>query len=159
MATERVFSDQWGDWKRSCYCGEPRAAAVGKEMTLVGWVHSRRDHGGVIFVDLRDRSGICQIVFRPEVDPASHEKAKQIRSEDVIAVRGTLAKRSAETINEDLATGEVELVCHELRLLNASAVPPFIIEDETDASENTRLKYRYLDLRRPQSLSHLMLRA
>ena len=158
MATERVFSDQWGDWKRSCYCGEPRAAAVGKEMTLVGWVHSRRDHGGVIFVDLRDRSGICQIVFRPEVDPAGHEKAKQIRSEDVIAVRGTLAKRSPETINEDLATGEVELVCHELRLLNASAVPPFIIEDETDASENTRLKYRYLDLRRPQSLSHLMLR-
>ena len=158
MATERVFSDQWGDWKRSCYCGEPRAAAVGKEMTLVGWVHSRRDHGGVIFVDLRDRSGICQIVFRPEVDPAGHEKAKQIRSEDVIAVRGTLAKRSAETINEDLATGEVELVCHELRLLNASAVPPFIIEDETDASENTRLKYRYLDLRRPQSLSHLLLR-
>ena len=158
MATERVFSDQWGDWKRSCYCGEPRAAAVGKEMTLVGWVHSRRDHGGVIFVDLRDRSGICQIVFRPEVDPVGHEKAKQIRSEDVIAVRGTLAKRSAETINEDLATGEVELVCHELRLLNASAVPPFIIEDETDASENTRLKYRYLDLRRPQSLSHLLLR-
>jgi aspartyl-tRNA synthetase len=158
MATERVFSDQWGDWKRSCYCGSPRAAAVGKEMILVGWVHSRRDHGGVIFVDLRDRSGICQIVFRPEVDPAGHEKAKQIRSEDVIAVRGTLAKRSAETINADLATGEVELVCHELRLLNASAVPPFIIEDETDANENTRLKYRYLDLRRPQSLSPLLLR-
>ena len=158
MATERVFSDQWGDWKRSCYCGEPRAAAVGKEMTLVGWVHSRRDHGGVIFVDLRDRSGICQIVFRPEVDPVGHEKAKQIRSEDVIAVRGTLSKRSAETINADLATGEVELVCQELRLLNASAVPPFIIEDETDANENTRLKYRYLDLRRPQSLSPLLLR-
>ena len=158
MATERVFNDQWGDWKRSCYCGEPRAAAVGKEMTLVGWVHSRRDHGGVIFVDLRDRSGICQIVFRPEVDPVGHEKAKQIRSEDVIAVRGTLSKRSAETINADLATGEVELVCEELRLLNASAVPPFIIEDETDANENTRLKYRYLDLRRPQSLSPLLLR-
>jgi len=158
MATERVFSDQWGDWKRSCYCGEPRAAAVGKGMTLVGWVHSRRDHGGVIFVDLRDRSGICQIVFRPEVDSVGHEKAKQIRSEDVIAVRGTLSKRSAETINADLATGEVELVCQELRLLNASAVPPFIIEDETDANENTRLKYRYLDLRRPQSLSPLLLR-
>jgi aspartyl-tRNA synthetase len=158
MATERVFNDQWGDWKRSCYCGEPRAAAVGKEMILVGWVHSRRDHGGVIFVDLRDRSGICQIVFRPEVDPVGHEKAKQIRSEDVIAVRGTLSKRSAETINADLATGEVELVCQELRLLNASAVPPFIIEDETDANENTRLKYRYLDLRRPQSLSPLLLR-
>ncbi|HEY7221926.1 MAG TPA: aspartate--tRNA ligase [Candidatus Binatia bacterium] len=155
---ERVFSDPLGDWKRSFYCGEARADAVGKELFLAGWVHSRRDHGGVIFVDLRDRSGLCQVVFRPEVDAASHEKAKQIRSEDVIAVRGTLAKRSPETINPDLATGEVELVCRELRLLNASAVPPFIIEDETDANENTRLKYRYLDLRRPQSLSPLLLR-
>ena len=89
-------------------------------MTLVGWVHSRRDHGGVIFVDLRDRSGICQVVFNPEIDSPSHEKAKQIRSEDVIAVRGTLAKRSPETINPDLGTGEVELDCTELRLLNAS---------------------------------------
>jgi aspartyl-tRNA synthetase len=155
---ERVFSDPLGDWKRTCYCGEARADGVGKELVLAGWVHSRRDHGGVIFVDLRDRSGICQVVFRPEVDPASHEKAKQIRSEDVIAARGTLAKRSPETINPELATGEVELVCSELRLLNASAVPPFIIEDETDANENTRLKYRYLDLRRPQSLSPLLLR-
>jgi aspartyl-tRNA synthetase len=158
MATERVFSDQLGEWQRSVYCGEPRAVAVGKEMTLVGWVHSRRDHGGVIFVDLRDRSGLCQIVFNPEVDAVSHEKAKQLRSEDVIAVQGALAKRSPETINPDLATGEVELFCKELRLLNASAVPPFLIEDETDANENTRLKYRYLDLRRPQSLSHLLLR-
>jgi aspartyl-tRNA synthetase len=158
MATERVFSDQLGDWQRSVYCGEPRADSVGKEMTLVGWVHSRRDHGGVIFVDLRDRSGLCQIVFNPEVDAASHEKGKQLRSEDVIAVKGVLAKRSAETINPDLATGEVELFCKELRLLNASSVPPFPIEDETDANENTRLKYRYLDLRRPQSLAHLLLR-
>jgi aspartyl-tRNA synthetase len=158
MATERVFNDPLGDWKRSVYCGEPRATSVGKDMTLVGWVHSRRDHGGVIFVDLRDRSGICQVVFNPEVDPASHEKAKQIRSEDVIAVRGILSKRSPETINPELGTGEVELVGKELRLLNASAVPPFPIEDETDANENTRLKYRYLDLRRPQSLGHLLLR-
>jgi aspartyl-tRNA synthetase len=158
MATERVFNDPLGDWKRSVYCGEPRATFVGKDMTLVGWVHSRRDHGGVIFVDLRDRSGICQVVFNPEVDPASHEKAKQIRSEDVIAVRGILSKRSPETINPELGTGEVELVGKELRLLNASAVPPFPIEDETDANENTRLKYRYLDLRRPQSLGHLLLR-
>jgi aspartyl-tRNA synthetase len=155
---ERVFDDPLGDWKRSCYCGEPRAQAVGEEKILVGWVHSRRDHGGVIFVDLRDRSGICQVVFRPEVAPSAHEKAKQIRSEDVIAVRGVLAKRSPETINPELATGEVELVCREVRLLNASAVPPFPIEDETDAAENTRLKYRYLDLRRPQSLSPLLLR-
>ena len=155
---ERVFNDQLGDWKRSSYCGEPRASAVGKEMTLAGWVHSRRDHGGVIFVDLRDRTGICQVVFRPEVAPPAHEKAKQLRSEDVIAVRGALAKRSPETINAELATGEVELVCREIRLLNASAVPPFPIDDETEATENTRLKYRYLDLRRPQSLSPLVLR-
>jgi len=155
---ERVFSDPLGDWKRTCYCGEARPDSVGKEMILTGWVHSRRDHGGVIFVDLRDRSGICQVVFNPEVDPSSHEKAKQIRSEDVIAVRGVLANRSAETINPELATGAVELKSSDLRLLNASAVPPFIIEDETDANENTRLKYRYLDLRRPQSLAHLLLR-
>ena len=155
---ERVFNDPLGDWKRSCYCGEPRAQGVGEEMTLAGWVHSRRDHGGVIFVDLRDRTGLCQVVFRPEVAPSAHEKAKQIRSEDVIAVRGVLAKRSPETINPELATGEVELVCRELRLLNASAVPPFPIEDDTDAAESTRLKYRYLDLRRPQSLSPLLLR-
>ena len=158
MGTERIFPDQLGDWKRSCYCGEPRANAVGNELTLFGWVRSRRDHGGVIFVDLRDRSGICQIVFNPEVDATAHEKAKQLRSEDVIAVRGNLSKRSAETINPDLATGEVELMGKELRLLNAAQVPPFTIEDETEANENTRLKYRYLDLRRPQSLAPLVLR-
>jgi aspartyl-tRNA synthetase len=155
---ERVFNEPLGDWKRSCYCGEPRAKAVGDEKTLVGWVQSRRDHGGVIFVDLRDRTGICQVVFRPEIAPSAHEKAKQIRAEDVIAVRGVLAERSPETINSELATGEVELVCHELRLLNASAVPPFPIDDEIEATENTRLKYRYLDLRRPSSLNPLLLR-
>ena len=155
---DRVFGEAWGDWKRTVYCGEPRAQDVGKELTLAGWVHSRRDHGGVIFVDLRDRSGICQVVFNPELDPISHEKAKQIRSEDVIGVRGSLSKRSLETINPELPTGEVELMCRDLRLLNASAPPPFPIEDETDANENTRLKYRYLDLRRPDSLRHLLLR-
>ena len=158
MATERVFNDPLGQWKRSCYCGEPRANAVGNELTLFGWVHSRRDHGGVIFVDLRDRTGLCQIVFNPEIDADSHEKAKQIRSEDVIGVRGRLAKRTAETINPNLPTGEVEVIAREIKLLNASQVPPFIIDDETDANENTRLKYRYLDLRRPQSLGHLLLR-
>ena len=158
MATERIFPDQLSDWKRSCYCGEPRANAVGSELTLFGWVRGRRDHGGVIFVDLRDRSGICQIVFNPEVDAAAHEKAKQLRSEDVIAVRGNLSKRSPETINPDLPTGEVELMGKELRLLNAAQVPPFTVDDETEANENTRLKYRYLDLRRPQSLRPLVLR-
>ena len=158
MAMERVFSDPLSEWKRSCYCGEPRANAVGNELTLFGWVHSRRDHGGVIFVDLRDRSGLCQIVFNPEIDAGSHERAKQIRSEDVIGVRGRLAKRTAETINPNLPTGEVEVIAGEIKLLNASQVPPFIIDDETDANENTRLKYRYLDLRRPQSLGYLLLR-
>ena len=158
MAMERVFSDQLGGWKRSCYCGEPRAQLVGQELILTGWVHTRRDHGGLIFVDLRDRSGMTQIVFNPEVDPDAHEKAKQLRSEDVIAARGVLSRRPMETLNPELATGEVELLGKELRLLNASQVPPFVIEDETDANENTRLKYRYLDLRRPRSLNHLLLR-
>jgi aspartyl-tRNA synthetase len=158
MAGERVFDDPLGEWKRSCYCGEPRAASVGQEMILAGWVHTRRDHGGLTFVDLRDRTGITQVVFNPELDATAHEKAKQLRSEDVIAVRGMLAKRPPETLNPDLVTGEVELRGKELRLLNASQVPPFTIDDETEANENTRLKYRYLDLRRPQSLGHLLLR-
>jgi aspartyl-tRNA synthetase len=155
---ERVFTDHLGDWKRSCYCGEPRLDAVGRELMLVGWAQRRRDHGGLIFVDLRDRSGIVQIVFNPEVSQVAHEKAKQIRSEDVVAARGILTSRPPETVNAQLATGEVELLVHEVRLVNASQVPPFLIEDETDANENTRLKYRYLDLRRPQSLAHLYLR-
>ncbi|HYY26149.1 MAG TPA: aspartate--tRNA ligase [Candidatus Udaeobacter sp.] len=158
MATERVFGDPLGDWKRSCYCGEPRAKGVGGELMLAGWVQSRRDHGGLIFVDLRDRSGVTQVVFNPEVGATAHEKAKQLRSEDVIAVRGTLARRPPETLNPELATGEVELLGKELKLLNASQVPPFNIEDETEANENTRLKYRYLDLRRPHSVGHLLLR-
>jgi aspartyl-tRNA synthetase len=158
MAGERIFNDTLGDWQRSCYCGEPRLSGVGGELILAGWVHSRRDHGGVIFVDLRDRQGVCQVVFNPAVDQPAHEKAKQIRSEDVIAVRGTLARRTPETVNPNLGTGEVELMVSELRLLNASQVPPFVIDDDTDANENTRLKYRYLDLRRPSSLSPLLLR-
>lgn len=155
---ERVFTDHLGDWKRSCYCGEPRMNGVGRELTLAGWAQTRRDHGGLIFVDLRDRSGVIQVVFNPEVDQAAHEKARQVRSEDVLAVRGLLSPRPPETVNPDLSTGEVELLVREVRLLNASQVPPFPIEDETDANENTRLKYRYLDLRRPQSLGHLLLR-
>ena len=155
---ERVFADHLGEWKRSCYCGEPRPDAVGRELILLGWAQRRRDHGGLIFVDLRDRSGIVQVVFNPEIDPDAHEKAKQIRSEDVIAVRGTLARRPPETVNPDLATGAVELLVHEARLLNASEVPPFPLEDESEVTENTRLKYRYLDLRRPRSLAPLTLR-
>ena len=155
---ERVFNDHLGDWKRSGYCGEPCADGVGKEWILVGWAQRRRDHGGLIFVDLRDRSGLVQVVFNPEIDQAAHEKAKAIRSEDVIAVRGALARRPPETVNADLATGEVELLVHEVRLLNAAEAPPFPLDDDSDVTENARLKYRYLDLRRPKSLAPLVLR-
>ncbi|MBI2088274.1 MAG: aspartate--tRNA ligase [Deltaproteobacteria bacterium] len=155
---ERIFADQLGDWKRTCYCGEPRRSSVGQEMVLAGWVQRRRDHGGLIFIDLRDRSGVIQIVFNPEVSADAHEKAKQVRSEDVLGVRGYLAERPPDTVNPELATGEVELSAREVKLLNASQVPPFLIEDDAEVNENTRLKYRYLDLRRPQSLAPLMLR-
>ena len=157
-AEERNLSESLGDWRRSCYCGEPRAGKVGSELILMGWAQRRRDHGGLIFIDLRDREGMVQVVFKPEVDRSSHEKAKQIRSEDVLAVRGRLAKRSPETVNPEISTGEVELVAEELRLLNASQVPPFAVEDESEANENTRLKYRYLDLRRPRILRPIQLR-
>src|SRR5688572_1415431 len=112
---ERAFTDGLGDWRRSCYCGEPRAVDEKRDLTLMGWVQRRRDHGGLIFVDLRDRGGLVQIVFNPEVSRAAHEKAKQLRSEDVVAVRGRLMRRPAETINPDIATGEVELIVQDAR--------------------------------------------
>ena len=156
--TERVFSDSLGDWKRSCQCGHPRVGEVDHELVLMGWAQRRRDHGGLIFVDLRDRTGIIQVVFNPGVSQSAHERAKEIRSEDVLAVRGLLTKRTPENINSNVSTGEVELMACELKLLSASRVPPFSIEDDTEANENTRLKYRYLDMRRPRSIHNLVLR-
>ncbi|HXG21331.1 MAG TPA: OB-fold nucleic acid binding domain-containing protein, partial [Methylomirabilota bacterium] len=147
-----------GNWKRSCYCGEPRTAQVGQELTIMGWVHARRDHGGVTFIDLRDRSGLLQIVFNPQINAAAHAAAKDIRMEFVLAVRGTLTKRSPETINPNLPTGEVELQVQELRLLNPSRTVPFPIDGETTPTENARLRYRYLDLRRPSMYRNLLLR-
>ncbi len=135
--------------KRSCYCGEPRKSDAGKELVLCGWVDSRRDHGGVIFVDLRDRSGVVQAVFNPDVNSQAHAAASELRGEYVIEVRGVLQPRSAETVNPKLPTGEVELMAHELTVLNAARPAPFPIEDEAPITENMRLKYRYLDLRRP----------
>ena len=155
---ERVFTDHLGDWKRSCYCGEPGVADVGRELTFMGWVQTRRDHGSLIFVDLRDRSGLIQVVFNPEVSRVAHEQAKQLRAEDVLAVRGSLIRRSPETVNPRIPTGQLELVVREVKLLNASQVPPFPVEDETEANENTRLRYRYLDMRRPKVLGNLVLR-
>jgi aspartyl-tRNA synthetase len=135
--------------KRSCYCGEPRATDTGKELTLAGWVDTRRDHGGVIFVDLRDRTGIVQVVFNPELSGDAHKAAHDLRSEFVISVRGVLQPRTEETINPKMDTGMVELMVHELEVLNSAAPPPFVVEDEAPVTENVRLTNRYIDLRRP----------
>ena len=147
-----------GNWKRSLYCGELRASNIGEEVTLMGWVQKRRDHGGVIFIDLRDRSGVCQVVFNPEEEAKAHEKGHSLRSEFVIAIKGKVEQRPAETENKNLPTGEIEVKVRELKILNSSEVPPFMIEDDTDTSEDLRLKYRYLDLRRPSIQSNLILR-
>jgi aspartyl-tRNA synthetase len=124
----------------------------------MGWVHARRDHGGVTFIDLRDRSGVLQIVFNPQINQDAHTAAKDVRMEYVLAVRGVLEKRSPETINPNLPTGEIELQVSELRILNPSRTVPFPIDEETNPTENARLRYRYLDLRRPQMYRNFLLR-
>ena len=147
-----------GDWQRSCPCGEPGAGDVGRELTLMGWTQSVRDHGGLLFIDLRDRSGVVQVVLNPEVTPEAHDKAKRVRSEDVLAVRGTLVHRTEENVNPNISTGAVELMARELRVLNPSRVPPFPIDDDVEPTETSRFRYRYLDLRRPRSLRPLEIR-
>jgi aspartyl-tRNA synthetase len=150
--------DFLGDLKRTDYCGDLRASDAGREVVLMGWVQRRRDHGGVIFIDLRDREGIVQVVFNPEINPEVHAKAHKVRSEYVLAVKGDVAMRPPESVNPDLDTGEVEVITRELRILNASENPPFLIEDDVEISESVRLKYRYLDLRRPRLQGNLILR-
>jgi len=146
------------DWKRSCYCGDLTAQGMGSDVTLMGWVQKRRDHGGLIFVDLRDREGLVQIVFNPAVNKVSHENAHHIRAEFVLAIKGTVSKRPTGTQNLALKTGEIEILVKELKILNESETPPFLIEDDTDVAENVRLQYRYLDLRRPSLQKNLILR-
>ena len=150
--------DQLGDMRRTHHCWELDAGDVDKEVVLMGWVHRRRDHGGVIFVDLRDREGITQVVFNPAVDPEIHARAHAIRSEYVLAVRGKVEKRPEDMINPKLKTGEIEVTVTEFKLLNEAKTPPFLIEDDIDASETTRLRYRHLDLRRPAMQRNLILR-
>lgn len=144
--------------KRTHYCGSVTVADEGNEIVLMGWVHRRRDHGGVIFVDLRDREGIVQVVFQPDAGEAVHGEAHKIRSEYVLAVKGTVRRRPEGMDNPALPTGQVEVVISELEILNESKTPPFSFDDE-DISENVRLKYRYLDLRRPAIQKNLFLRS
>lgn len=140
---------------RSHYCGHIDSSLIGQELSVAGWVHRRRDHGGVIFVDLRDREGLLQVVFDPD-DPEMFAQAERIRGEYVLHVRGRLRQRPEGTINPDMPTGEVELLATELDVLNAAKTPPF--HQDEQASEELRLRYRYLDLRRPNMLENLRLR-
>ena len=125
-----------------------RAADIGREAALAGWVQSRRDHGGIIFIDLRDRTGITQIAFSADTDKEAHRLAESVRTEYVLAVRGKVYARPEGTVNPNLPTGEIEVYIDELEVLNTAKTPPFPLEDDTDASEALRLRYRYLDLRR-----------
>jgi aspartyl-tRNA synthetase len=150
--------DPLGDLRRTHFCGDVRASDVGREIVLCGWVRKRRDHGGVIFVDLRDRTGIAQVVVKPDSAPAAHERAQAVRSEFVLAVRGRLERREKDAANPNLPTGEVELVAQELRILNSASTPPFAIEDEAEIDEAVRLQYRLHDLRRPIMQKRLIAR-
>ncbi len=144
--------------KRTHRCAELIAEDAGKEVVLMGWAQRRRDLGALVFITLRDRSGIMQVVFNNETNPELHEKALQVRSEFVLAIRGTLALRSPDAVNKNMPTGELEIIATELRILSKSETPPFHIEEDSDANEVLRLKYRYLDLRRPDLQKKLMLR-
>ena len=145
--------------KRTHHCGELRESEVGQEVTVCGWVSRRRDHGGLIFVDLRDRSGYVQVVYdEAKMGDGTFHKAESLRSEFVIAVRGNVRARSEDTVNPKMETGTIEIVCSELRILNKAKTPPFYIQDDLDVDEMLRLKYRYLDLRRPEMQKNIMLR-
>ncbi len=146
--------------QRSHSCGVLRSDDIDKEVVLMGWVQRRRDHGGLIFVDLRDREGLTQVVFNPDINDLAHAKADMLRSEFVIAVRGIVIPRPEGMANPNLPTGEIEVAVEELRLLNTSQTPPFELEDfKLDTSEAIRLRYRYLDLRRPSLMHNLLLAA
>jgi len=150
--------ESMGGLRRSHNCQALGPDDMGKEVTLMGWVLRRRDHGGVIFIDLRDRWGLTQVVFNPGVNPAVHAKAHDLRSEWVIAVRGRVEDRPAGMVNAKLATGAIEVLVDELRILNVSKTPPFPLDEEVEVAEGLRLKYRYLDLRRPEMTANLVMR-
>ncbi len=150
--------ESMGKLSRTHSCNDLGVENVGEQVTLMGWVLRRRDHGGVIFIDLRDRRGITQVVFNPEINPEVHTKAHQIRSEWVLAVRGKVEARPGDMANPKLATGGIEILVDELRILNSSETPPFPLDEDTEVSDNLRLQYRYLDLRRPEMAQNLVMR-
>lgn len=154
----RKIMESMGTLRRTHSCNDLTSADIGKEVILMGWVLRRRDHGGVIFIDLRDRNGLTQIVFNPEVNPEVHEKAHKIRSEWVIAIRGKVEARLEGMANTKLDTGEIEVFIDELRILNVSETPPFPLDEESEVSDNIRLQYRYMDLRRPEMADNLIQR-
>ncbi|TVM16629.1 aspartate--tRNA ligase [Oceanidesulfovibrio indonesiensis] len=147
-----------GEWQRSHMNDELAKANVGEQVCLVGWVQFRRDHGGLIFVDLRDRRGLTQVVFSPEENSDAHERAHILRTEYVLAIKGTVRHRPEGMVNPNLSTGEIEVVVSDWKLLNTARTTPFLIEDRVDISENLRLTYRYLDLRRPSMAKNFQLR-
>ena len=150
--------ESMGGLKRSHSCNDLGVDNVGEAVTLMGWVLRRRDHGGVIFIDLRDRWGITQVVFNPEIHADVHAKAHQLRSEWVIAVQGRVERRPPDMENFNLKTGAIEVLIDTLRILNSSLTPPFPLDEEVEVSENLRLKYRYIDLRRPSMAANLIMR-
>ncbi len=150
--------DTIGDWKRTDDCGSLRRDDVGREVVLIGWVNRRRDMGKLIFIDLRDRFGLTQIVFDEDFDAIGHKKAGILRNEWVIAVKGEVTPRLPGQENPDLPTGDIEVKVKELKILNETEVPPFQVDGKIDASENLRLKYRYLELRRPALFHNLVMR-
>ncbi len=161
METRRSSSiplDFLGEQRRTHACGELRRSEVGQRAVLMGWVHRRRDLGSLIFIHLRDRSGIAQVVFNLEVDEQVHARAELLRSEFVVAVEGPIVQRSDETVNPELATGEIDLIAEKLWILNESRTPPFPIEEHVSVGEEARLKYRYVDLRRPNMQRNVELR-
>ena len=148
-----------GDWRRSHTCGQLNMADNGNDVCLMGWVQYRRDHGGLIFVDLRDRYGLTQIVFSPEIAPEAHASAHVIRSEFVLAITGRVRPRPEGMLNPNMVTGEVEVVVMDWKLLNVSKTPPFLVEDRVEAGENLRLQWRYMDLRRPRMTANMIMRS
>ena len=150
--------DSMGALRRTHNCNQLGTDNLDQEVTLMGWVLRRRDHGGVIFIDLRDRWGITQVVFNPEINPDVHAKAHQVRSEWVLAVKGKVERRPGDMANLKLKTGEIEVLVDKLRILNTSETPPFPLDQESEVSDNLRLQYRYMDLRRPEMADNLIMR-